>query len=64
MTAEPYGATHRHWQQRCSTCGHFRAGPEGDRVRQCTNPDAPLYRASEDMDMATACMLYGEREKR
>lgn len=58
---EPYGATHRHWQQRCSTCGRFARGPSGDTVTQCTNAEAPLYRASEDMNLATACRLYRER---
>lgn len=58
MTAERFGATHRHWQRRCSTCAHFRKGPPGDSVQQCTNPDAPLYWASEDMHLATACRLY------
>lgn len=62
MTAEPYGATHRHWQRRCTSCAHFRPGqPPLDRVVQCTNADAPLYRASEDMDKATACRLFEER---
>lgn len=57
---ERLGATHRHWRQRCSSCGHFKRGPVGDAVVQCTNADAPLYRASEDMDKATACRLYQE----
>lgn len=47
--------------ERGSTCAHFRAGPPGDRVIQCTHGDAPLYRASEDMHMATACGLYEGR---
>lgn len=59
MTAERYGATHRHWQRRCTSCAHFRAGrPPIDRAIQCTNADAPLFRASEDMDKATACGLF------
>ena len=44
--------------ERCSTCAHFKQGLEGDRVDQCTNPDAPLYRASEWMYFASACALY------
>lgn len=56
-----YGATHAHWRQRCSTCAAFRAGPPADRVTQCTQPEAPLFRASEDMDKATACRLYEVR---
>lgn len=61
MEAERYGATHRHWQRRCSECAHFSAGrPPLDRATQCTNAEAPLYRASEDMDKATACRLYRE----
>lgn len=43
---------------RCSTCAHFRRGPAGDSVVQCTREDAPLYRASEDMHLATACRLW------
>lgn len=43
---------------RCSSCGHFQRGPAGDSVQQCTNPEAPLYRASEDMHLATACRMY------
>lgn len=58
---ERYGSTHQHWKQRCTTCAHFQRGPEGDRVQQCTNPDAPLYRASEWMHLATACRLYEVR---
>lgn len=33
-------------------------GPAGDAVQQCTNPEAPLYRASDDMHLATACRMY------
>lgn len=58
QNGECYGATHAHWRQRCSTCAHFRRGPSGDTVEQCTNPEAPLYRASEWMHLATACRLF------
>lgn len=47
--------------KRCTECGHFRRGPAADPVVQCTNPAAPLYRASEDMQFATACRLFEER---
>ena len=60
QNGERYGATHAHWRQRCSTCAHYRRGPVGDAVVQCTNAEAPLYRASEDMHLATACRLYVE----
>ena len=43
---------------KCTECAHFRRGPAGDPVVQCTNADAPLYRASEDMHLATACRLF------
>lgn len=49
--------------ERCTTCAHFRPGPEGDRVRQCTNPEAPLYRASENMHYASACRLFEARDR-
>ena len=65
MTAERYGETHRHWQRRCTSCAHFRQGHSPlDRAIQCANAEAPLFRASEDMDMATACRLYIGREIR
>lgn len=51
-----------YWQRRCTECAHFRPGPPGDSVRQCTNPDAPLYRASEDMQFASACRLFEARQ--
>ncbi len=59
--AERFGPTHQHWRRRCSQCGHFARGPAGDTIVQCTNPEAPLYRASEYMDKATACRMFKER---
>lgn len=58
---ERFGATHQHWKRRCPECAHFRPGSAGDRIEQCTNTDAPLYRTSEYMDKATACRLFEER---
>ena len=60
IPAERFGNARR---ERCTTCAHFRRGtPPLDSVEQCTNPDAPLYRASEDMAFAIACALYERRE--
>lgn len=61
QNGERYGSTHAHWKRRCTECGHFKRGPAGDGIEQCRNVLAPLYRASEDMDKATACRLFEER---
>lgn len=61
QNGERFGSTHQHWKRRCPECAHFRPGSAGDRIEQCTNTDAPLYRTSEYMDKATACRLFEER---
>lgn len=49
---------------RCTDCAHFRRGtvpPQIDTLVQCTNPSAPLYQVSEDMQYASPCRLFKAR---